>query len=197
MTAIHAALPAPSRTVRRALVLVTAAALAGCAALAPAPEAPPFDLVGRVFVGYEGQAFTSNLRWRHESGGDEVWLMTPLGQTLAHIVSRPYNATLTAADQKQYHAASVESLTRRALGWELPVTPLRYWVRGEVAPGTEPGAVERTPDGRLARLAQEGWQITFTHDPAFEHGSLPKRLELTNGSQQIRLVVDRWQNGPA
>jgi outer membrane lipoprotein LolB len=180
---------------RTGAALFVLAVLAGCATLAPAPEAPPFDLLGRVFVGYDGPAYSSNLRWQHDSGRDEIWLMTPLGQTLAHIVSSPYDATLTAADQKQYHAASVESLTRSALGWELPVTPLRYWVRGEIAAGAPPSAMERTPDGRLATLTQDGWQITFTHGASSEHPELPRRLELTNGSQQIRLVIDRWQGG--
>ncbi|HSQ04858.1 MAG TPA: lipoprotein insertase outer membrane protein LolB [Burkholderiales bacterium] len=175
--------------------LCVVALFAGCATLASRTEAPAFDLLGRVFVGYEGPAFSSNLRWQHEAGRDEIWLMTPLGQTLAHIVSVPYSATFTAADQKEYHAASVESLTRSALGWELPVTLLRYWVRGEVAAGDPPSAVERTAEGRLARLTQAGWQITFTHDGSSEQASLPRRLELTNGSQQIRLVIDRWQNG--
>lgn len=169
------------------------AALAACATLASAPEAPPFDLLGRVFVGYDGPAYSSNLRWQHDTEHDEIWLMTPLGQTLAHIVSSGYNATLTAADQKQYHATSIESLTRSALGWELPVTPLRYWVRGEVAPGSAPAAVQRAPDGRLATLSQDGWQITFTHDDSSGERR-PRRLELTNGSQQIRLVIDRWQS---
>jgi len=175
--------------------LCVLAVLAGCATLASGPEAPAFDLLGRVFVGYEGPAYSSNLRWQHEAGRDEIWLMTPLGQTLAHIVSSSYDATLTAADQKEYHATSVESLTRSALGWELPVTPLRYWVRGEVAAGAAPTAMERTPEGRLASLTQDGWQITFTYGASSEQPGLPRRLELTNGSQQIRLVIDRWQNG--
>ncbi len=170
------------------------AALAACAAIAPAPTAPSFDLLGRVFVGYDGPAYSSNLRWQHDGDRDEIWLMTPLGQTLAHIVSTPYNATMTGADQKEYHATSVESLTRSALGWELPVTPLRYWVRGEVAPGSQPSAERREPDGRLAMLSQDGWQITFTHDDSAGERR-PHRLELSNGSQQIRLVIDRWQSG--
>lgn len=168
-------------------------ALAACAAFAPRPAVPDFDLLGRVFVGYEGPSFSSNLRWNHAGGEDQIWLMTPLGQTLAYIEDRASGASLTSADQQQYHAGSVESLTRRALGWALPLAQLRYWVRGEEVPGVPSEGVQRAADGRLLELTQAGWRITFTPPVQQAANRLPQRLQLTNGSQQIRLVIDEWR----
>src|SRR5262245_13866887 len=101
---------------RRALImfaLAAALALAGCAAMAPPPDASEaaFEIFGRVAVNFEGRAFSSNVRWQHEAEREEVWLLTPLGQTVAHIVSDATGATLTAADQQQYRASNVEALT--------------------------------------------------------------------------------------
>src|SRR6185503_21292358 len=93
----------------RLLLLLVVSCLPACALFgpeSPAPSDAPFDLVGRVAVNSDGRAFSSNVRWQHSGAREEVWLLTPLGQTLAHIVSDSDGATLTAADQKQYRAAS-------------------------------------------------------------------------------------------
>jgi outer membrane lipoprotein LolB len=184
----------------RALAAAAAFALLGaCAALgpAPAPRAAPFDLLGRVLVSYDGRAFASNLRWRHGAADDEIWLLTPAGQALVHIVDAPGGAVLTGADGQQLRAGSVEALTRRALGWELPLARLQYWVRGRPAPEPAPQAQQRDADGRLALLAQDGWRIAYTHHAPDRHGGLPRRLELDGGGQQIRLVIDDWRAGTA
>lgn len=174
------------------MALGVAVLSAACASVSPQADVPPFDMVGRVFVGYEGPSFSSNMRWSHASGRDQIWLMTPLGQTLAYIEDGPGGATLTSADQQKYYAGSVESLTRRALGWELPLGELRYWVRGEEVPGVPSQGVQRAADGRLLELTQNGWRVVYAA-PNNGSGRMPQRLQLSNGSQQIRLVIDEWR----
>jgi outer membrane lipoprotein LolB len=172
--------------------------LSACAALSPREpiqRAPAFDLVGRVAVASDGRAFSSGVRWQHTAVDDEIWLMTPLGQTIAHITANSSGATLTRADQQRVEGADVESLTRHGLGWELPLARLAWWVRGEIVPGGVIGEVTRDEEGRLARLVQDDWRITFTHRPAGEPGHLPQRLELTRENSQIRLLIDNWRDG--
>jgi outer membrane lipoprotein LolB len=184
---------------RTCAVLAAAAALAGCAALEPSrpPPAPAFDLLGRVAVSHEGRVFSSGVRWQHQAARDEIWLLTPAGQALAHIEADAEGAMLTAADGKQHRAGDVASLTRRALGWELPLEHLGWWVRGEILPGGIVGEVLRDREGRLVRLRQDGWQITLTHAPGNERGSRPQRLELARDAHQIRLVIDGWRQEEA
>jgi len=182
--------------------LGVAVAVAACATLAPDSRIPPaaspaFDLSGRVLASYDGRAFSSGVRWQHAPGRDEIWLLSPVGQTLAYIVSEPDGATLTAADQKQYRAASVERLTRQALGWELPLALLQHWVLGQPAPSSAPDAAGRDADERLVALTQDGWRIAFVNYPRAEHGGLPRRLDLSGGAYEIRLVIDGWRRDSA
>lgn len=192
--------PLPIASARRLATLAVAAclALAGCAALTPsdrpAQRAAAFDLVGRVAVTFDGRNFSSGLRWQHAVERDEVWLMTPTGQALAHIQADDEGATLTGADRQTYRAADVEAITRRALGWELPLTRLAWWVRGETVPGSQPAESVRDQQGRLVRFTQDGWSITLAHPPAGEAGGMPQRLELARAGHQIRLVVDSWRD---
>lgn len=185
----------------RCAALAAGVLVAACAVLTPTSERPAgpaavaFDLIGRVAVSYDGRAFSSSVRWQHTEERDEIWLLTPVGQTLAYIVGEAGGATLTGADQKQYRAGSVESLTRQALGWELPLARLTWWVQGEIAPGAAPQSVERDDRARLTALTQDGWRIAFVNYPQQEHGGLPRRLELASGAHEIRLVIDSWRRG--
>jgi outer membrane lipoprotein LolB len=186
----------------RVVALAVALTVTACATLvqeAQPPRVPePFDLSGRVSVTYEGQAFSGSLRWQHQAERDEILLLTPLGQARAQIVSSAEGATFTGADGKRYHGASVEALTRQALGWGLPLTHLQYWVRGEAVPGNPSEQVERDAEARLTRLVQDGWQINIVRYPPDQHDGLPRRLELKrNADQTIRLAIDAWRREAA
>lgn len=194
-------------TLVRALLLPAALAvllgIGGCAGLTPAEpaaqRAAPFELLGRVLVSYDGRAFSSHVRWRHAPDRDEIWLTTPTGQALAYLQEDNSGAVITAADQTQYRAARVEALTRRALGWELPMMHLQYWVRGMPAPAIAPAAPAdnqaRDADGRLRQLTQNGWRISYEHYPLTQNDGLPRRLEVVGAAQTLRLVIDTWRGG--
>jgi len=180
------------------LLAAAAAALlcAACAMLTPGakvPAAAPFDILGRVLASNDGRAFSANFRWRHTAADNEIWLMTPIGQTLAYIVADANGATLTAADQREYRALSVEGLTRQALGWPLPLAQLQHWIRGATVPDSATAAVNRDARGRLLLLEQEGWSIRYVY-PETGDGILPRQLELTQGGQRIRMVIDEWRD---
>ena len=150
--------------------------------------APAFELSGRVSARYQDRAFSSALRWKQNVGSDEIWLSTPLGQALAYLQADAAGATLTAADQKQYRASSIESLTRSALGWRFPVAGLRYWVLGQTAPGMALSAVERDGANRITRFEQESMRVTFNY--AEPEAARPSRIEVAGGDAEIRLVID-------
>lgn len=175
------------------------ALLGGCAVLAPrdaGPRAEPFDLLGRVLVSFDARSFTSSVRWQHGAQVDELWLMTPTGQTLAHLREDHTGATITGTDQVQYHGTRVEALTQQALGWEFPLARLQHWVRGVPAPNTTSVVVERDGTGRITRMTQEGWRIVCEYSGAPGYEGLPRRVEVTSAAQNIRLVIDSWRREP-
>lgn len=179
----------------RTLAAVSAAALllVACAVAPLAPRDPqPFDLLGRVLVTYNGGALTANSRWQHTAQQDELWLMTPTGQTVAHVLDSPAGAVLTRADQQKYEAQNVETLTRNGLGWALPLSLMQYWVRGMPAPGEV--RMEKSEDNRPASLTQHGWRVALTYYTEGEFAGLVRRLDMTDGTNEIRFVIDTWRN---
>ena len=187
----------PSHHIVRARVasLLLAALLGACAVAPLAPrDQRSFDLLGRILVTYSGGAVTANVRWEHGPRRDEIWLMTPTGQTLAHVLDTPAGATLTRADQQRYEAANVETLTRRALGWALPLAPLQYWVQGMPAPGAAPEGVRRGSEDRLLAFAQNGWRVALTYYESGEWAGKVRRVDLNDGTNEIRFVIDTWRD---
>jgi outer membrane lipoprotein LolB len=179
------------RSMFRCCALVIAALLAACAGnpLAPVPfNTAGFDLAGRMAVRTQDRAFSSALRWKQNADGDEVWLNTPLGQTLAYLQDNRAGATLTTAEQKQYHAQTIESLTQSALGWRFPLAGLRYWVLGQTAPGVAHAELARDGANRISRFVQADWQVALEYADAA--ALRPSRLELAGGDAHIRLVID-------
>jgi outer membrane lipoprotein LolB len=118
---------------------------------------------------------------------------SPAPWALAHIVGDEAGATYTGADRQQYRARDIASLTRRALGWELPIEQLSWWVQGAIAPAAVIQQVERDGLGRLATLGQEGWTIAYTYPTGPESADRPRRLDIAGGGQEIRLLIDNWR----
>lgn len=162
--------------------------LAACATAPAFAPAPAFELAGRIAVRYQARAFSSALRWKQDTLGDDIWLTAPLGQTIAHLQADAGGATLTAADQRQYRASSIESLTRSALGWPLPLAGMRYWVLGLPAPGMVLSIIERDGANRLARFRQDELQVAINY--ATPGATRPSRIEITGADAEIRLVID-------
>lgn len=178
--------------------------LAGCATVGelgprvPAPVLPPiehFTLDGRIGVQFEGEGFSGGVRWTHAALRDELWILTPLGQAVAHIEGDGTGLTLTASDQKTYRAPTAAALTRQALGWELPLAGLRHWVTGRSDPRT-PAQVSYDPAGRIARLWQDGWEIEYLAFADTASGLLPRTLAAQRQGLRIRLAVDGWRFDP-
>ena len=185
----------------RALLLACAALVAaGCAAPETRPPAAglaatgiprAFDLSGRVAVRHDDQAFSGNLRWEHLPGRDELWILTPLGQGVAHIVREPGGARVKIQDQPEQWAIDVEALTERVLGWRLPLAGLEHWVLGVSAPDT-PARIELDADGRISRIAQDGWTIDYLRRSEEFGVNLPTALTLRRTGLEVRLSVHEW-----
>lgn len=175
---------------------VLAVCLAGCASDLPQPvgaPAPGFELNGRIAVRTQDRAFTSAVRWKQRAGGDELWLTAPTGQAYAYLEAGPKGASITA-EGRRYQAASVESLTRSALGWSLPVAALRYWVRGAAAPGLGEAAVQRDGQDRLTHVEQGPWRVDFHYDE--RAAGRPLRVDVADGEAELKLVVDSLETLP-
>ena len=174
------------------------AVMAGCASTRPAQVLPAsnesivaFSLNGRVAIKLDERGSTASLRWRHSATRDSLRLFSPIGSVVGDIESDENGATLTTGDKKVYRSDDAQSLTREVLGWDLPLSGLRYWVTGRADPGSPVQAEDRDGNGRLKNLTQNDWRIAYLE--YFGDSALPARLSLAYDRLKLRLIVERWE----
>lgn len=138
------------------------------------------------------EAASGRLTWRHGEATDDLLLSTPLGQGVAEITRREGVYTLVTSDAQRHSASDPTELTEQALGWALPLTGLPDWLQARPQSGIE--AQTRYEGDQLAELRQQGWVIQYSSYD--ESSRLPRRIQLSRGDLDIRLVIDEWQIAP-
>jgi len=156
---------------RRRLVHLTALAVPLLLSACATPPKPvttgkeEFVLSGRLgaryvdIAGKPGELY-GHFDWIESGGSIELTLIDPLGQAVARINAGPRQTSITLRSGDTYSDRSPEALTRRTLGWELPLGGLRHWLRGQGSPGAD---VQRDDQGRIERIRDTGWTIRYIY----------------------------------
>ena len=168
--------------------------LAGCVtvpwqgvdARVAAPES--FTLAGRFFLVSPRGALSGGLRWSHSLGEDDLMLLTPGGQGIAHLVRTASGVELTTPESS-YRGADTASMIRQAVGLEVSLEDLSHWLLGRPAPGSD-GAVEG------ASLRQGAWRVELPGADAQGGLIFPGKLVARGNETELRLVVDEWNRLP-
>jgi outer membrane lipoprotein LolB len=155
------------------------------------PDLLPFAFNGRVAIKHNGERSSAGVRWTHHRADDEILLLAPLGQTVARIFSDAHGVVLETGGE-QYYEENAENLTRRILGWNLPLNGLRYWVLALPSSGSE-ATISRAENGQIKELHQDGWKIVYTRYAAESADSLPLRLTLQHKDIELQLLIDEWE----
>jgi outer membrane lipoprotein LolB len=196
--------PAPGRVVWAGLALLLA--LAGCQTV-PVPSAPQvawnvrrpalqtldrFGLDGRVAVAVGNQGFNAGLRWKQSGAVTRLALTGPLGAGGVEVTADAGNLSVVTSSGKRLGDADARSELENKLGFEPPLTSLRYWVLGVPDPGA-PASVQLDPQQRLSQLTQAGWRIDYRGYMPVGAEWLPRLMTLRRGGVRVRMVVDGWQ----
>jgi outer membrane lipoprotein LolB len=171
-------------------LLLSACATTPVVVQRPTAADAPFVINGRIAIIQPERRDSAGLRWTHDAASDEVLLLAPLGQAVARITSDARGVMLEA-DGETHLAADAETLTQALLGWQLPLSGLRYWVAALPAPGGEFRS-EQDAQGRLSVLYQQGWTIRYTRYAGDARDALPLRLSLQRAGMEVRVLIDEW-----
>lgn len=156
---------------------------------------PAWRLRGRVGIQRGEEGWQAGLEWAQDGDRFLIELSDPLGRKVAVLRGRPGQVALKTSRGESATAASPEGLMEALLGWSLPVSGLRYWVRGLPAPGSDMGATRMEWDdrGRLSRLQQADWTIVYAEYGQTPELSMPRVLRLTQGPVAVKLLIKEWR----
>lgn len=188
---------------RLAILGLALALLAGCAT-APAVRTgqaeaqrarvealQAWSVDGKLAVRTATDAQTAQFAWRQDGEAFDIRLSGPAGLKATRIYGMPGGVVFEQGSRRE-RAGSAEGLSRRLVGWPLPVDGLVYWMRGLPDPGAAIEQAEYGADGLLAGLAQSGWEVRFAGYQPVDGLQLPARLEARHGDVRVTLVVKRW-----
>ncbi len=139
-----------------------------------------FALNGRVAANSDTNGVTAGVRWRESDSDATIDLTGPLGLGAAHIEQRGDTLSVTNAQGTVYRGSAAGEQITATLGFEPPLSSLRYWVLGASSP--EPVEQQMLDaQQRLTHLQQQGWQIDYEQYTQVQDQWLPRRLTVTNG----------------
>jgi len=146
-------------------------ALAGCATQRPAPTDPASFWSGRLALQLQSnppQNWSTSFELQGSAAQGQMLLLSPIGTTLARLSWTPLSAQLEQGQDKT-ESTSLQSLSQRLTGTNLPIAALFDWLAGQ---GT----------------AVQGWQVDLS-DHA--QGRLTALRSTPEPRALLRIVLDR------
>lgn len=184
--------------------LLAFALLAGCASV-PATDRPTqaqaavrdqLQRSGRFALSVthsnqQQEAVQGGFSWYEKNGFLQLDLRNPMGSTLARVTAGPQGAVLVYSDGRQEQAASADALVDILLGSPIPVSGLRDWMRGQVAPAAPVQNERHDTAGALNQFEQDGWRVSLQRYDSVGPRVLQLNRHEPSRSISVRLIVDQ------
>ena len=147
---------------------------------------------GSVAVHNNQKGWNASFNWQQQPDNYSLAFFGPLGSYHTQLTGNTNQVTLTTSDGHTYSANSPEMVLQKQLGWTLPVSSLKYWLKGLPAPHA---AFGRSFDlnKHLVHLRQSGWDILYLRYLSINGVDLPDRFLLSSPQWQVRIVITQWQ----
>jgi outer membrane lipoprotein LolB len=167
--------------------------LGACTTLSVTDDSPlVFAAEGRLSLvtrlsAAEPKQMSARFVWAETDRLTQVDLLSPFGEILARLRVGAHSSELQSK-QGIETAANPEQLVEKYFGAPLPVTGLRYWMRGQDKAGRQ-----HAPQS----FEEDGWRMEYTQ-MSLENSAWPRIIflqrQLPQGaSVEVRLVIDQWK----
>jgi len=153
-----------------------------------------FEAVGKIGFSDGKQGGNASIYWEQHPNAYQVRLYGPLGSGSLQIMGNTSgDVRLLREDGKIIRAKTPEALVHDELGWVIPVSGLRYWLRGLPAPGAPPTRMALDAEQRIWQIQQQGWSILYESYQSLDGLDVPYKLTLKNGPIRLKFIFRRWE----
>ena len=168
-------------------------ALAGCLAPGGITTANlDFRLRGKLAVRVDQEAFSASFDWRQAADRYQIELWGPLGQGRMRLRGDDSGLRVTDGRGDTWRGADAIALMEESLGWAVPTTALRHWVRGGYDPATPATEQRYAEDGHLRTFEQLGWTVRLQRWGETAIGPAPGRIVATRAGRRVVVVCRDW-----
>jgi outer membrane lipoprotein LolB len=147
---------------------------------------------GRLAAAQGQKGGNASFVWTQKGDNYQIKLFGPFGSGAIHILGNSKYVELKEANGKITKAQSPEMLLKKIAGWQVPLSGLRYWMRGIPAPIGQSHAQTYNDKGMLMRFVQQGWTVDYEGYQDSASLPLPNKLRLQNGNVRVKMIVTSW-----
>jgi len=147
----------------------------------------------RVSILSTKDSWSGSLNWKQEEDNYTIRIIGPLGQGSLHIIGDKSKVTLKTSDKKTPTSApSAEALMEKEMGWQMPVSELKYWVKALPNPHSnfEKGTFDEL--GRPVSFNQSGWYVEFFKYEKVKGFDMPRKIYMENDRFKIKMIIKHW-----
>lgn len=153
-------------------------------------------LQGRVGMQFRDQSASFGIAWQQQGKDQyEMNIEHPLtGAVVAYLKGTANDVTLQA-NGKTYHDADADRLLQSQMGVSMPLSGMKYWVRGIAAPDAPVEQLKLDAMGRPQMLQQSGWQVEYTAWQGNGWQALPEKINLSRSAEntKVKVIAKDWQ----
>lgn len=146
---------------------------------------------GKIAVQSAKDSGSASVNWVQHQRSYTISLQGPLGSHAMNLTGQPGHVTMKTSDGKSYSANSPEQLLAKQWGFNLPVSNMRYWVRGLQVPGI-PAQTHYDKFNRLTSMSQQGWNIQYLSYSNNGGVDLPQKMSITSPALKVKIVIYSW-----
>lgn len=137
-------------------------------------------------------------RWQQEDTHFTIDLSSAIfGLGATRIEGNPDFITMTESGEDPVTSYRPKELIQQHIGWPLPISQLRYWVKGIPAPvqssKDQIKELKFDDSGQLSQLNQNGWQINYSKYSRLNNVNLPRKVVLRQQQAKITVIINEWQ----
>ena len=195
-------------------VLISMAALQGCASRSAIETEAPYDslaqeeaeavwarrwealaavdnwsLDGRAAVRTAAEGGRVHLNWQQRDDDYRADFRSPFGTLLLSVSSRGERVRVRSLEQEESTGSDPAALIDQHFGWRLPLRQLPAWLLG--IPG-EAEDFELDGRGRLKHLLHDGWNLDYVSYTG-SVPTMPKEILLQGQGVRARLLLSNWR----
>lgn len=146
----------------------------------------------------DDQKIYARFNWQQTSPVRYRLLLTnPLGSTELDLNVSPDQVQLTTNDGKRYSTEDAEQTLAQLTGMPIPLNSLRQWILGLPGEATDYRLDDKYQLKEL-QYQQNGrtWKVVYNGYDNNVAPALPSNMELSTGTQRIKLKMDNWTVAP-
>ena len=193
---------------KKTYLLILLAFLAGCSEVPLRPDSDidlqnqreqiqRWNLNGRLSLSSEKESGTVTFHWTQDYERYLMRFIAPLGQgSYALRGGEGDGVYLLTAKNKVLRAEDAETLLKQSVGWHVPVSGFRYWVRGLPEPQGDVRDQKFDGQGRVVEMQQAGWNINIKSYMDVDGIDLPDKIFMQNDHFKLKLIIQTWDTTP-